>query len=549
MSYNRGKVLKKGSTIGIVALASPVTLERAEKAQKAVTDLGFNVVMGKTCYMTLGGYLAGSAEIRAREMEQFFQDPNIDCILNIRGGYGTPQILDLLDYDLISRHPKLFIGYSDITALHIVLQQKCNMATLHGPMAGVEMIDNKWQPISKFYYMKLLLVDRPLGYLQNSLLNPPPKTLVHGRAYGCVTGGNLSLVVATLGSSYEIDTKGKILFLEDVDEEPYRIDRMLTQLHLAGKFKDCIGVILGSWTGCVSKDPNSFTVDDLFQRIIVPYGKPTLSGMDIGHDPYEKYFFNGVFSKETLTVQNPSDVSGTASMVIERVGGAYTIGYTLSLSNVDVTQIQTIRLKGPAAPGTDGSSTLDIIFGIPESQILEGSVQVGIRSQNQILLSSILPDVSKENPESLYIVIYKLNTTDPISRAQMIFDHKDGGSPTIPTNQPTEYPVTPNPSSSPTPSENPSTAPSENPSETPSANPSQAPSEAPSTAPSEAPSEAPSTAPSEAPSVAPSENPSTNPIETEKPPTPGDSSNSASGRTILLNSSIVVLVISIGLLL
>ncbi|WP_396426744.1 LD-carboxypeptidase [Lederbergia sp. NSJ-179] len=277
----QGNLLRKGDRIGITAPAGPASEEKLHQGTSAIKKLGFQLKVGRTCYQNEGGYLAGPPEMRANELNQMFADPTIAAIFCLRGGYGSMQILPFLDFDLIKHNPKMLIGYSDITALHIALQQKSRLATIHGPMPASDL-----PAASEFTIQSLLKVltnSDPIGQIEN----PPGEKiecLVPGKAEGILTGGNLALITSLLGTPFEIDTKGKILFLEEVGEEPYRIDRMLTQLALAGKFHDAEGIVLGSWTHCQSKhNPHSFQVQDLFHRIIAPFGKPTIFNVKAGH--------------------------------------------------------------------------------------------------------------------------------------------------------------------------------------------------------------------------------------------------------------------------
>ncbi|MFY0546134.1 S66 peptidase family protein [Brevibacillus sp. H7] len=280
----KGKPLLPGDTIGVIAPSSPKP-EIVPTALAELEALGFQVKLGETCRQTYGGYLAGPAEWRAKELNAMFADPEVDGIMCLRGGYGSPQILPLLDYECIADNPKLFIGYSDITALHTALGQRAGLATLHGPMASAG-IAHTLDPVSRDYLLRAMTQAEPLG----QIVNPEGEELVclvDGEASGPIVGGNLSLVAALMGTPYELDTKGKLLFLEDIDEEPYRVDRMLTQLALAGKFSDAAGIILGTWTNCESKKyKDGFGVLDVFREIVVPYGKPTIWNLQAGHGFY-----------------------------------------------------------------------------------------------------------------------------------------------------------------------------------------------------------------------------------------------------------------------
>lgn len=274
--------LKKGDTIGLIATSSHVgNIERISKCEKVLNELGFNVVVGESCYLQYG-YLSGPDEIRAKDVNRMFSDKSIDGVFCIRGGYGTSRILDKLDYDTIKHNPKVFAGYSDITAIHIALNQICKLVTFHGPMASTDMIP-EFDSFSRDSFLRAVTLDEPLGVMSNPP-NEEIRSLVGGYASGVIVGGNLSLVAAAMGTKYEIDTKDKILFLEDIDEEPYRVDRMLSQLRLAGKLDDCNGIILGDWNNCTPKNYNpSLSLTQVFEDIIVPAGKPAIYNFKAGH--------------------------------------------------------------------------------------------------------------------------------------------------------------------------------------------------------------------------------------------------------------------------
>ncbi len=276
------KQLKKGDTIGIVAPASPTRKPNSiEKSIKVLESQGFNVVVGQSC-REKHGHLSGNDELRARDINQMFRDKNIHGIFCIRGGYGAPRILDMLDYDNIRKTPKVFLGYSDITAIHIALNQICNLITFHGPMTVSDMIED-FDEFSKESYLKAISSIVPLG----KLFNPEGieiKSLNSGSAKGKIVGGNLSLIACTLGTPFEIDTKGKILLIEDIGEFTYSIDRMLTQLKLAGKFEDCNGIILGDFKDCKPEHEGyGLSLLQVFKDIIAPANKPTIYNLMAGH--------------------------------------------------------------------------------------------------------------------------------------------------------------------------------------------------------------------------------------------------------------------------
>lgn len=277
------KALQKGDTIGLIAPSSPVRHpEEVERSVQLLEEFGFQVIVGKSCHSQYG-YLAGRDEVRARDVNLMFANPEVDGIICLRGGYGSPRILNQLDYEMIQKNPKTFLGYSDITAMHIALNQLCHLVTYHGPMPASDML-KYFDHFSKESFFQAITSPNPLGIIEN----PPGEeihSLVTGKATGPIIGGNLSLIAGTIGTNYEIDTRGKLLLLEDIDEEPYRVDGMLNQLRLAGKFHDCSGVIIGDWNNCIPKDLEkpSLTLMEVFEDLIVPFGKPTIYNIKIGH--------------------------------------------------------------------------------------------------------------------------------------------------------------------------------------------------------------------------------------------------------------------------
>ena len=280
------KPLKHGDTIGLISASSATPPEKLQQAIESVENLGFKVVVGETC-SARHGYLAGSDELRAKEVNQMFSDPTIDGIFCIRGGYGATKILPLLDFDMIQKNPKVFAGYSDVTALHIAFNQKCNLVTYHTPMPSTEFIQSKMDDYTWNYFITSVTSPDLNGQLLANPADQPMKTLISGEVQGQLVGGNLTLVTASLGTPYEIDTKGKILFLEDIDENEQRVDRMLTQLQLAGKLDDAAGFLLGAWTNCGPENPehpeHSLPLPTIFNEMIVPLNKPTLMDVTCGH--------------------------------------------------------------------------------------------------------------------------------------------------------------------------------------------------------------------------------------------------------------------------
>lgn len=275
----KGKALKKGDTLGIINISSVGSSKmKVDGIVKKLNDMGFKVVVGKSCNDQYG-YLAGSDETRVNDLTKMFADDQVDGIVCLKGGYGAIRILDKIDYELIKRHPKIFIGYSDVTAAHIALNQKANLVSFHGPMLIGEF--ERGVSTGSYQYAKAVLT----GKDRVSYINPENEEIicvVEGETKAPIIGGNLSVLVSTLGTDYEIETKGKILFIEDVNEKVYRIDSMLAHLKLTHKLEACSGFIIGKFTNCIAEE-DGFTIEDLINQYIKPLNKPTIANFQAGH--------------------------------------------------------------------------------------------------------------------------------------------------------------------------------------------------------------------------------------------------------------------------
>ena len=266
--------------VALIAPGSAVPEKGLAQALAFVRSLKLNPVVYPSCYFSnRDGYFAAADAQRAKDLMDAFADPDIQGIWCIRGGYGSHRILPLLDKEAIRRCPKWFGGYSDVTALHTYLNQECSLETYHCMMPSTEPNADTFT----LEWLKKAL----FGGLHGTLSYPEgqvPRTLNPGTAEGIRCGGNLSLVAASLGTPWELDTRGKILFLEDIHEKTYRIDSMLTQLRNAGKFRDCTGIILGAWTDCEPEYPEkTLLLPEIFDQLIAPAGKPTLTDLPCGH--------------------------------------------------------------------------------------------------------------------------------------------------------------------------------------------------------------------------------------------------------------------------
>ena len=300
--------LKKGDNVFLFCPSSPIISEEdIEKCKKIIIDLGFNPVIGKSLYENYGGYMAGKAEIRIEDLHEAFSRKDIKGIFCVKGGYSASQLLDKIDYELIKNNPKVFVGYSDVTNLHIVFNQKCNLGTYHGPMVKSNMINdfNDYTKASFFEAMK----KNETKYKEPE--NMPLSILTEGNSPsenigGVLTGGNMAIIVTTLGTQYEIDTKDKILFLEDVDEETGSLNRMLTHLKYAGKLDDCKAVVFGNFAACkntYTKENQHYDLMELLKDFFANYDKPVIYGMESGHKkPY--MFTLPLGAKCSINLQN-----------------------------------------------------------------------------------------------------------------------------------------------------------------------------------------------------------------------------------------------------
>ena len=285
----RPRALKEGDTIGLITPSTFVSdPDRLLLVERTIKYFGLKLKMGHNVKKK-SGYLGGTVQERVDDLHAMFSDPQVNGIFAIRGGYGSAQLLDRIDYGLIRSNPKVFLGYSDITALHLAIHRKTGLVTFHGPVAL-----SRFTKYTQQYFKKALFEPEPIGRMTNPPDSDPlrPDHLIRtvrgGKASGALVGGNLTLISTTLGTPYEVDTRGKLFFIEDVDEQPYSVDRMLTHLRLAGKFDECTGVIWGECNSCVPRDykpsfDSTFTVPEIVDNILGDLKVPVLSGMVIGH--------------------------------------------------------------------------------------------------------------------------------------------------------------------------------------------------------------------------------------------------------------------------
>lgn len=273
------RALKQGATIGLINPSGAFhDQETLPALVKALEGKGFHVVCGESCTAKYG-YLAGRDELRANDVMRMFLDDSIDAVFCARGGYGAARLLPMLDFPAIKAHPKIFVGYSDITALHAALNEHAELITFHGPMFDLKNTDAD----AAFSFDALLRmlsgdpsIENPSGY--------PTKALNEGTAVGRLCGGNLTVLVHLLGTPYAPEFNKHLLFLEDIGEKTYRIDEMLVNLRDAGAFEACSGVIFGDFKDCPIEYPNfGLTLEEIISDIVLPAGKPVLFGLRAGH--------------------------------------------------------------------------------------------------------------------------------------------------------------------------------------------------------------------------------------------------------------------------
>ena len=273
--------IRTGDTVRLICPSGALRDPEANIAQSVsnMESLGFKVQLGPGCGRKYG-YFGGTDEERAREVNDAFRDDSCQAVVCVRGGYGTARILSMLDYDLIRAHPKRFLGYSDITALHAAISQKAGLVTFHAPMP---MSDKLLEDYTRRGFLAALCDPEPDWTLENPP-DDPFQCVVPGQAEGLIAGGNLSLVASLVGTPWQVDWKDKLLFLEDIGEHTYRIDGMLSHLRNAGAFDQCAGVCLGQFTDCTNEDENfGFTIRQIAEDLIVPSGKPLVMDLRFGH--------------------------------------------------------------------------------------------------------------------------------------------------------------------------------------------------------------------------------------------------------------------------
>ncbi len=301
----RPPVLKRGDTIGLVTLGTPLEANTINTRVQVLRNLGFNIVFGNYVY-SHNGIVAASAKHRADDLMNMFRDPSVDMILATRGGTGVQSILPYLNFDVIRQNPKIISGYSDMTVLLNSLYQFSNLITFHSLM----LID--FRPETPAYNFNQFFEETSTFISPRTITNPPDialRSLVPGNVTGPIVGGNMTSLVNAIGTPYEINTHGKILFLEETHAPATMIYRYLIQLLMSGKFQDCLGIIMGECTNCPVSYRTSY--EDLINALLVPLKKPLIANLASGHGFYKAAIPIGAnvnlnATDSTITVLEPT---------------------------------------------------------------------------------------------------------------------------------------------------------------------------------------------------------------------------------------------------
>ena len=286
--------LRDGDTVALITPATDVSDPgELATALAAISYLGLKPKLGRNVGKRLG-YLGGTIEERLDDLHAAFRDPDVRGVFCIRGGYGCGQLLDRVDYRLIRSNPKIFLGFSDITALHLAIRKETGLVTFHGPVVLLHGNAAHFNEYTLRSYRKALFEKDAIGRLANPVPeNPltnmhPTRTIKHGTARGRLIGGNLTLICSLMGTPWELDTGDTIFFTEDAGEPPYRIDRMLTELRLAGKLAAAAGVVFGECASCVPGDympefSSTLSLGEVLGQIVGRLNVPSCTGLLIGH--------------------------------------------------------------------------------------------------------------------------------------------------------------------------------------------------------------------------------------------------------------------------
>ncbi len=277
--------LRRGDAIGVVAPSGPVDRERIDRALGRLADRGFRTKTYGDIYRA-DGYLAGDDATRARELMDAFADPKSAAVWCARGGYGVARIIDKIDFEVIRHNPKVFIGFSDISILHIAIAQRTGLCTFHAPnlQDGFGAVDDMLPSTETALWHAVMARDDAADDIPYIFTDFGLHSLLPGIATGRLTGGNLAVICGLMGTPYEIETRGRVLFLEDIDERLYRIDRYLKQLSLARKLQSAAAILLGDFTfDHRTQEETDERIAEVFNTYFRELRIPVLSGISVGH--------------------------------------------------------------------------------------------------------------------------------------------------------------------------------------------------------------------------------------------------------------------------
>ncbi len=274
------KQLKMGDTVGIICPSSAIPSDKIEKVKSCVENMGYKTKLADNLDKVFAGYMAGDGDERAKWVNRMFADPEVDAIFCVRGGDGSSRLMPYLDYETIKANPKIFVGYSDVTNIHMALNQICGMVSFHGPMISSNMIDGLTDEESTSFFDTINAesdfdYQNPNGY--------EIKKLKRGKAIGNLVGGNLSLLSASIGTPFEVESEDNILFIEEVCEPMSKIEKWIFHLRNAGKLDKCRGIVLGQFTKVENAEEPSYDENEVTLAALRDLDIPVVCNVQSGH--------------------------------------------------------------------------------------------------------------------------------------------------------------------------------------------------------------------------------------------------------------------------
>ena len=275
------KKLEKGDTIGIIATSSPIPAEREALCVEVLEKMGYKVKKADNLSTNYGGYMAGTGKVRGEWVNKMFADPEVDAIFCVRGGDSSSRAMEHIDLDIVRANPKIFVGYSDVTAPHLAFNQDCGLVTFHGPMVSSNMVDQFDEETARSFF-EIVNGEGDINYWNPA--GKPIEVMKEGKASGTLVGGNLSLMTASIGTPYEVDTTGKILFIEEVGDSLDNMERHAFQMRAAGKYQKAAGFFLGQFTRCGNPKMPEYDYLECFKDIFDNLDIPVMYNIQSGHE-------------------------------------------------------------------------------------------------------------------------------------------------------------------------------------------------------------------------------------------------------------------------